>query len=205
MARKNICPPGVICLSSTLGVLLTIAIAVTLYFIYLAVTHTDSSPSVFSRPANQQQKPIQILNNILPSAGGGDDRYTRSPEPLRFWQTQPDLRGAMIPPGAVPINVSTRGLPQAYQQMGLIKTGDQLLPLYGRQTAYRSDRYNYYTRTDTYNPIQVPVRYQKRDCMDSIGCEELFGGENVKIAGLGKEGNVEVYKFDGPTYIPGLV
>jgi hypothetical protein len=205
MARKNICPPGVICLSSTLGVLLTIAIAVALYFVYLAVTNTDSIPSVFSRPA---QKPIQILNNILPSAsggGGGDDRYTRAPEPLRFWQTQPDLRGAMIPPGAVPINVSTRGLPQAYQQMGLIKTGDQLLPLYGRQTAYRSDRYNYYTRTDTYNPIQVPIRFEKRDCMDSIGCNELLGGENVKIAGLGKEGHVEVYKFDGPTYIPGLV
>ncbi len=203
MARKNICPPGVICLSSTLGVLLTIAIAVALYFVYLAITNTESSPSIFSRPA-QQQKPIQILNNILPSAGG-DDRYTRAPEPLRFWQTAPDLRGAMIPPGAVPINVSTRGLPQAYQQMGLIKTGDQLLPLYGRQTAYRSDRYNYYTRTDTYNPIQVPIRYEKRDCMDSIGCEELLGGENIKIAGLGKEGHVEVYKFDGPTYIPGLV
>ena len=206
MARKNICPPGVICLSSTLGVLLTIAIAVALYFVYLAVTNTDSNPSVFSRPL--QQKPIQILNNILPSAGGGsggDDRYTRAPEPLRFWQTQPDLRGAMIPPGAVPINVSTRGLPQAYQQMGLIKSGEQLLPLYGRQTAYRSDRYNYYTRTDTYNPIQVPIRFEKRDCMDSIGCNELLGGENVKIAGLGKEGHVEVYKFDGPTYIPGLV
>jgi hypothetical protein len=41
--------------------------------------------------------------------------------------------------------------------------------------------------------------------MDSIGCEELFGGENVSISGIGKEGRVEVYKFDGPTYIPGLV
>ena len=205
MARKNICPPGVICLSSTLGILFTVAIAVAFYFVYLAITNTGGT-SALSSLSRSAQKPIQILNNILPSVGGGgDDRYTRAPEPLRFWQTQPDLRGAMIPPGAVPINVSTRGLPQAYQQMGLIKTGEQLLPLYGRQTAYRSDRYNYYTRTDTYNPIQVPIRYEKRDCMDSIGCEELLGGENIKIAGLGKEGHVEVYKFDGPTYIPGLV
>jgi hypothetical protein len=105
----------------------------------------------------------------------------------------------------MPINVYTRGLPQAYQQMGIIKSGEQLLPLYGRQTTYRSDRYNYYTRTDTYNPVQLPVRYQKRDCMDAIGCDELYGGESVKIAGLGKEGHVEVYKFDGPSYIPGLV
>ena len=202
MARKGICPPGVVCLSNTLGVVLTIAIAIALYFVYQAVTMNRTGQPSFL----ETQKPIQIVNQIPPvMGGGGDDRYTRAPEPLRFWQTGPDLRGAMIPPGAVPINVSTRGLPQAYQQMGLIKTGDQLLPLYGRQTAYRSDRYNYYTRTDTYNPIQVPIRYEKRDCMDSIGCEELLGGENIKIAGLGKEGNVEVYKFDGPTYIPGLV
>jgi hypothetical protein len=204
MARKGICPPGVVCLSNTLGIVLTIAIAIALYFVYLAVTTNGSVPS-FLQTSAQQQKPIQIVNQMPPMMGGGDDRYTRAPEPLRFWQTAPDLRGAMIPPGAVPINVSTRGLPQSYQQMGLIKSGDQLLPLYGRQTAYRSDRYNYYTRTDTYNPIQVPIRYEKRDCMDSIGCEELLGGENIKIAGLGKEGHVEVYKFDGPTYIPGLV
>ena len=142
---------------------------------------------------------------LFGGGGGGDDRYTRAPEPLRFWQTGPDLRGAMMPPGAVPINVSTRGMPQTFQQAGLIKADGQLLPLYGRQTGYRTDRFNYYTRTDTYNPIQVPVRYQKRDCMDQIGCEELLGGETVHVGGVDKSGTVEVYKFDGPTYIPGIV
>ncbi len=197
MAKKGgICPPGILCLTPTLGVFLLLGIGVSLYI--LLATPSGSSP-----PRQSAPQPIQIFNQGL--NGGGDDRFTRAPEPLRTWQSPPDLRGAMIPPGAVPINVSTRGLPQAYQQMGIIKAGDQLLPLYGRQTAYRSDRYNYYTRTDTYNPIQLPVRFQRRDCMDSIGCEELFGGENVSVSGIGKEGRVEVYKFDGPTYIPGLV
>jgi hypothetical protein len=195
MAKKGgICPPGIMCLTPTLGVFLLIGIGVSLYILMAAPRQSSSTT-----PA-----PIHIFNQGL-GGDGGDDRYTRAPEPLRVWQSPPDLRGAMIPPGAVPINVSTRGLPQAYQQMGIIKSGEQLLPLYGRQTAYRSDRYNYYTRTDTYNPIQLPVRFQRRDCMDSIGCEELFGGENVSISGIGKEGRVEVYKFDGPTYIPGLV
>ncbi len=197
MAKKGgICPPGILCLTPSLGVFLLLGIGVSLYI--LLATPSGSSP-----PRQSAPQPIQIFNQGL--NGGGDDRFTRAPEPLRTWQSPPDLRGAMIPPGAVPINVSTRGLPQAYQQMGIIKAGDQLLPLYGRQTAYRSDRYNYYTRTDTYNPIQLPVRFQRRDCMDSIGCEELFGGENVSVSGIGKEGRVEVYKFDGPTYIPGLV
>jgi hypothetical protein len=194
------CPPGVWCLTPTLGFVIVIGVAVALYFIVMA---SKQSTSV------KQKRPIQIFNSppqVISSGGaGGDDRYTRSPEPLRFWRNGPDLRGGMIPPGAVPVNVPTRGLPEAFQQMGIIKTGEQILPLYGRQTAYRTDRYNYYTRTDTYNPVQLPVRYERRDCMDSIGCDELLGGENIQIAGLGKQGSVEVYKFDGPTYIPGLV
>jgi hypothetical protein len=41
--------------------------------------------------------------------------------------------------------------------------------------------------------------------MDGIGCEELLGGESISVAGMNKTGHVETYKFDGPTYIPGLV
>ncbi len=196
MKRGGVCPPGILCMTPSLGIILIAGIGIALYFLMKA-----------SEPADYKKQPIQIFNSppTVIGNGGGDDRYTRAPEPLRLWQSGPDLRGAMIPPGAVPINVPTRGLPQSFQQMGIIKAGEQLLPLYGRQTAYRSDRYNYYTRTDSYNPIQLPVRYERRDCMDSIGCEELMGGETVQIAGLGKQGNVETYKFDGPTYIPGLI
>jgi hypothetical protein len=162
---------------------------------------------VHSIPANIKEKQdIHVYNTVASSeAQGGDDRYSRAPEPLRVWQTGPDLRGGMLPPGAIPINVTTRGLPQSFQQMGIVKSDGQVLPLYGRQTAYRSDRYNYYTRTDTYNPVQLPIRYERKDCMDSIGCGELLGGETIKIAGIGKDANVEIYKFDGPTYIPGIV
>jgi hypothetical protein len=207
MPRKAaMCPPGVWCLTPTLGFVFVIGVCIALYFVYLTI----SGQTLAAGHANQNSRqPIQIFNppaQIIDSAsGGGDDRYTRSPEPLRFWRNGPDLRGGLIPPGAVRVNVPTRGLPEAFQQMGIIKTGEQILPLYGRQTAYRTDRYNYYTRTDTYNPVQLPVRYERRDCMDSIGCDELLGGENIQISGLGKQGSVEVYKFDGPTYIPGLV
>lgn len=197
---QSTCPPGVMCLTPTLGFLLVVLIGVAVFALV-----TLNQPQ---QQSNKQKRPIQIFNNIDGGGmggGGGDDRYTRAPEPLRFWQTGPDLRGAMVPPGAVPINVPTRGLPQAFQQVGILKSGEQVLPLYGRQTAYRTDRYNYYTRTDSYNPVQLPVKYERRDCMDSNGCQELLGGENIKIAGIGKDAHVEVYKYDGPQYIPGLV
>jgi hypothetical protein len=189
------CPPGVMCLTPEFGILI-ITLTIGIYLLFKQQQPPNTTIIKSSPP------PVNVYSTTNTNS---DSRYNQAPEPLRFWQSSPDLRGALIPPGAIPINISTRGLPQAFQQSGIIKSGDQILPLYGRQTAYRSDRYNYYTRTDSYNPVQLPVRYQRRDCMDDIGCDELLGGESVKIAGLGKEGHVEVYKYDGPKYIPGLV
>ena len=185
------CPPGVWCLTPGFAITI-IVLTIGLYILF------KQQPSTTIITKNSP--PVNVY-----STTNTDSRFNQAPEPLRFWQTGPDLRGALIPPGAIPINVTTRGLPQAFQQSGIIKTGEQILPLYGRQSAYRSDRYNYYTRTDSFNPVQLPIHYQRRDCMDDIGCDELLGGESIKVAGLGKEGHVEVYKYDGPKYIPGLV
>jgi len=197
--KKSVCPPGVFCITPGLGIVLLILLCIGMYLYFEGV------PSKLQQKSyeNEESQQNTIINNVVQ---GGDDRYTRAPEPLRSWMTVPDLRGALIPAGAVPINVNPRGIPSAYQQMGYIKTdGEKLLPLYGRQTVYRSDRFNYYTRTDTYNPIQVPITYKKKNCNDDIGCEELFGGEEVHVKGVGQSGTVDIYKFDGPTYIPGLV
>ena len=198
LKKVSACPPGVFCITPGVGIVLLIVLCIGMYFYF-----EGGNRSQKEGPTYREEQPTIINHNVVQ---GGDDRYTRAPEPLRSWMTIPDLRGALIPPGAVPINVNPRGIPAAYQQMGYIKTdGEKLLPLYGRQTAYRSDRFNYYTRTDTYNPIQVPVTYKKKNCSEDIGCEELFGGEEVHVKGLGQSGTVDIYKFDGPTYIPGLV
>ncbi len=153
----------------------------------------------------QQQQPIEI--SVV--SQGGDDRYSRPPRPQRLWDNGPELppRGALLPPdGGRLINIRTQGLPESYQSMGLLKTEDgQLLPLYGRRTAYSSNRYNYYTRTDTYNPVPLPIRYKRRDCQDDNGCEELFNGDEVVVTPTGNKATATLYQFDGPTYIPAIV
>ncbi len=134
----------------------------------------------------------------------GDDRYAMAPEATRSWATPPDIRGAFVPAGAIPINVATKSIPESYRQMGVINTEGKLLPLYGRRNGRGTDIYNYYTRTDTYNPVQVPISAGRRDCTEDIGCKELSDGDVVKIYGVG-EGSVKLYNIDAPRYIPGLV
>jgi len=128
----------------------------------------------------------------------GDDRYTRAPRPQRMWDNGPEIpvRGALDP-------VATRGAPEAYQQMGVL-TDDagKVLPLYGRRVAPRSDYFNYYTRTDTYNPVAIPVTFDKRDCQDNTGCKEVLNGDKLKMTPTGETAKVTLYGFDGPRYVP---
>ena len=208
MAKANV----VVDISPTLGLLgflaLLVSLGVLVYMqqIKIAAKQTRQVPAV-------PQPSVTVVNE------GGDDRYTRAPQPQRFWDNGPEwpVRGALVPPdggilvpvdtrGGLPVNIRTQGLPEAYQQMGVLKSGEgKLLPLYGRRVASRSDRFNYYTRTDTYNPIQLPISYKKKDCQDPVGCQELFDGDTVVMSPTGETATATLYRFDGPLYVPSIL
>lgn len=199
---KLTCPPGVFCI--TPGILVLLAIfGIALVFIL----SQNLRQLQFQLPPLQQPTPLHVT--VAASGGGGDDRYSRPPRPQRMWDNGPEFppRGALVASdGRYILNEPTRGLPEAYQSMGVLKTDDgQILPLFGRRTAYRTDRYNYYTRTDTNNPVPLPISYKRKDCQEDIGCDELMSGDQVKIQPTGQYANATLYKFDGPMYVPGLL
>jgi len=202
------CPPGIFCVTPMFTICLFIVIIVVLIGVYFVSKDIKLPNIIVEMPAPENKTSIQepIINQKI-VVEGGDDRYRRAPEPLRNWATRPDLRGALIPQGAVPIFQPALGYPDQFQQMGIltIENSSQILPLFGRRAGNRSDRYNYYTRTDSYNPIQLPISYERRDCMDDIGCGELYGSEIVKIDGMNNFAKVKVYKYDAPRYIPAVL
>ncbi len=172
---------------------------------------------VIVRTAPQGQGETQVV--VVPGAGGaqGDDRYTRAPRPQRYWDNGPetpvrgalDLRsgasGGFRQSSALMDPIPTRGEPEAYQQMGVIVGADgKPLPLYGRRTAPRSDRFNYYTRTDQYNPVALPVNFKRKDCQDNLGCDEVMTGDSVSLQPTGETAKVMLYGFDGPRYVPDI-
>jgi len=117
----------------------------------------------------QQQQQQQQQQQVI---GIGESRYRMAPIPLQE------------------INIPTRIL-DSFQSIGVINVEDKILPLYGRRIR---DRCNYYTRTDTYNPVPIPIHFKKRDCMDDIGCEELMSGDDIKVEAMNKHGKVNIYK-----------
>jgi hypothetical protein len=87
--------------------------------------------------------------------------------------------------------------PGRMQQMGLL-TGpnDETLPLYGKEVRGRRDRYHYYTTTGGENLYPVPVSHNARDCMEDIGCQELYGNETVSVTGKTGSFEVNMYRTD---------
>lgn len=189
---RNTCPPGVFCISD--GILLVLGVGLLFLLIVIYLMRISPSPTII-----MPKQPVQMIQQ-----GGGDSRYDRAPQPLQDAWPTPEFppRGGLT---SMPINIPTQGLPDRFQSIGIIKADNQVLPLYGRRTAGSRDRWNYYTRTDTYNPVPVPVQFGRRDCMSDTGCQEIMSGESIHIDALGKEGKTNIYQMDGPKYIPGLI
>jgi hypothetical protein len=102
---------------------------------------------------------------------------------------------------------AARGMERAgpYEQVGIL-TGEggssgsaapdrTILPLYGRELDVRRGKWNYYTRTDGNNPVQVPVRVRNRLCDDDTnGCEEVYNDDAIHVPALGRSFKATVYK-----------
>ena len=207
-----ICPPGFFCMDTGFIVMvfvILVGLIATAYF------YTQSP-----NRAGPQELVIKVERDPAPPPPpqpvfGMATRDHRNPgPPERSYGTPPDMTGFTPPPGvrAVPIQVPTQGLPQEFQQMGVLTAAGgsstsaspnrTLLPLFGRKVAASRERYNYYTRTDGFNPIQVSVNYKNRSCDDDNGCDEIFSGDNVAVPQLGQTFTATVYRYNTPRYIP---
>jgi hypothetical protein len=116
----------------------------------------------------------------------------------------------------IPINIPSRGPFQAYQQVGILSKENivdpdkipgnnnesNILPLFGRPTYMGSNRWNYYTTSDKFQAVKLPINIDNRKCTDDLGCDELRDGDMVTIPSYNGRFKVEIYDFDKPRYIP---
>jgi len=116
----------------------------------------------------------------------------------------------------IPINIPSRGPFQSYQQIGILSKDEiadpdkipgnnnesNILPLFGRPTYAGSNRWNYYTTSDKFQSVKLPINIEGRKCTDDLGCDELREGDMVTIPSYNGRFRVEIYDFDKPRYIP---
>jgi hypothetical protein len=137
--------------------------------------------------------------------------------PERSYGVPPDLRGYPSLPlaaglGALPVNTQSRGIPDTYQQVGVITTQGgtdnsgtptrTILPLFGRAVDAARNKWNYYTRTDGMNPVQVPLQFKRRNCDSDTGCDEITDGDNIGVPVMGQSFTANIYRYSTPRYLP---
>lgn len=205
--------------STTIAILVFLVVCLVLVCAYLYATYAKPGGTVIvervvrqqSQQQSQQQQSQQRQGTIL---GLEPDPRFAPLSPEKSYYVGPDVRGQPLPPGggAIPINIQTQGLPDTFQQVGVLTApgGTEtsasptrtVLPLFGRRTVYSRDKWNYYTRTDGINPVQVPVQFKRRNCDEDTGCDEVLDGDSVGCPVLGQSYVANVYRNSTPRYLP---
>jgi hypothetical protein len=194
--------------ASLIALLVFIIVCLVLVGVYAYVTY------VRAEPVTTVEKTVYVNESSGPLLGLQPDPRFGPLSPEKSYFVPPDVRGQPLPPGlgAIPLNVQTQGLPDSFQQVGVLTApgGTEtsasptrtILPLFGRRTIYSRDKWNYYTRTDGINPVQVPVQFKRRNCDDDTGCDEILSGDSVGCPVLGQSYVANVYRNSTPRYLP---
>jgi len=110
----------------------------------------------------------------------------------------------------IPINIPTRGETPAYKQIGSLHEKNpsdpnkpMILPVYGAPTYRGSSKWLYYTYTDQYNKVKLPIYNEKqKNCQNEYGCNELNESDNITINAYSREFEFRPYEKMKFRYIP---
>jgi hypothetical protein len=209
------CPPGVMCIENFSMAFFIILIFIIFYLIYSNINNQNIT--VNNNPSEkivikdtQRENNGGWFSNFIPSWP-----YTNLPSDPLLNPYAPPLRderyfipsGSYIPPGTVPINISTNvgAVDTSYRQLGILNATNskgKILPLMGRPLFTNRDKWQYYTMSDQNNSVKLPVSRNGRSCTNEYGCDRLFNGDTVYIEGLNEPYRITMYDNDTIKYLP---
>lgn len=185
MAKR--CPPGFVCSdTTTVWLLVLVLVAAAAGFYWFVSTTQKGVATVAPKVVVVQATPMP---SVAPATQIRPDLW---PEPVRRLAS------------GIPA-LASRGPSGPFEQVGILTAEGgssssaapdrTILPLFGRELDARRGKWNYYTRTDGSNPVQVPVRVRNRVCDDdTAGCEEVYNDDSVHVPALGRSFKASVYR-----------
>lgn len=209
---KN-CPAGVICIENYAMFFLIMCCVIIIYLIYAniksqhIVVNNKPSDKIIIKETPQDNRgwlqPSWPYNNL-------------SSDPLLNPYAPPLSDERYFIPGvnniasrAIPINISTNigAVDTNYRQMGLLtplngKSKDNILPLMGRPIFTNRDKWQYYSTSNQYNNVKLPISRNGKSCTNEYGCDKLYNGDTVYVEGANEAYKVTVYDNDTIKYLP---
>lgn len=221
---NTFCPAGTWCISYTTGFALLVILILSLYifvtrFVHTPITPSDTSSHSIANMNNHHRESSKTHHTNTPTPAPHPTVIVQPPSvSTRMYSTSSPHHGIdmLRPPvrqspettsigiGLMPINIKTRGETPDMQQVGILRSNsnDKVLALYGRPTYKGSSKWIYYTGTDKYHSIKLPIEKNKRDCTSEYGCDELYDDDEVRVKGYNEIFQTSIYQLDAPRYIP---
>ena len=214
------CPPGVICIENYSMFFLIICVVIVMYLIYTNASGqnivVNNKPSEKIVIKENQRDNVSWLGGFIPSWPYSNFIPPLTSDPL-LNPYNPPLRDERyfvhgfngVPPGAVPINVSTNigAVDTSYRQVGILtplngSSKDSIMPLMGRPLFTNRDKWQYYTTSNQYNNVKLPISRAGRSCTNEYGCDKLYNGDSVYIEGVNEAYKVTAYDNNTMKYLP---
>ena len=222
------CPPNMLCINYSHSIALLILVFLFLFYLYTKYQHTSNQNSYLKNNMNQKinilSKKIQnnnnnnnVINNTSPNRQPNQNElYNEIRNKLNetpqnddiFEEPRKNIDG-------VRVNIATRGPTPKITQIGILSkmthSNDSgpgsdpeahILPLLGRRTYNRSNKWVYYTATDKYNQVRIPISHNGRDCGGEYGCDEIMDGDSITIPELNGSFKAKIYENTSLHYIP---
>ena len=222
------CPPGVICIENITLFFLGIFILVIAYILYAKQVHitSNNSEKIIIKEDHSERNVDRGYG--YGGYGGGYGQgllgyftrpnygYTNLPGDVLMNPYVPPLRDerylvpeiTMIPPGRVPINISTNigAVDTNYRQVGILTplngSANKILALMGRPVNVSRDFWQYYTMTDQNTSIKLPVVRNGKSCTNEYGCAKIYNGDSIYVEGYNQAFKATIYDNDTIKYIP---
>ena len=213
------CPPGVICIENYSMFFIVICVLILVYLIYLTmvkqnvVVNNSPSEKIVIKDTTRENSGLGgFFGGWIPSWP-----YTNLPSDPLLNPYAPPLRderyfipgfpSRAVPPGIVPINVSTNvgAVDTQYRQLGLLTSTNskgKVIPLMGRPLFVNRDKWQYYSNSDQLNSMRLPVSRNGKSCTNEYGCDKLFTGDTVYVEGINEPYRVTLYDNDTIKYLP---
>jgi hypothetical protein len=209
-----------LCIGYSHLIIIIIAIFIGLFYLYTKYKSTDDENSYLKKNMDKKinvlSKKINENKQIQQEQNNRNDLYENIRTKLNedphnddiFEEPRKKIDG-------VRVNIATRGPTPKISQIGILSkmthsndsgpgsdTEAHILPLLGRKTYNRSNKWVYYTATDKYNQVRIPISHNGRDCGGEYGCDEIMDGETINIPELNGSFKVKIYENTSLQYIP---
>ncbi len=228
----NTCPPNMLCIQYSHTIFLIVLVFIILFYGYtryqnvftkneylIKIVKNKSNCNTNNNTNNTSND--NVSNNLevqkyLQKQLNKNDLYDSVREKLNIKRTNNDIfEEPTKTVDGVRVNIATRGPTPEISQLGILSKLDNtnntgpgsdadshVLPLLGRRTYNRSNKWVYYTATDKYNQVRIPISNNGRDCGGEYGCDEIMDGNTITIPELNGSFKAKIYENTSLHYIP---